>query len=94
VARRLKRQVLHRDHGCTFPGCGTRRFIDAHHIVAWPLGPTQLDNLTALCSFHHKLVHRYRWRVELGAPGETRWFRPDGTRYVTGPSPPARERAA
>ncbi|MFN2594153.1 MAG: DUF222 domain-containing protein, partial [Actinomycetota bacterium] len=88
VPRRLRRQVLHRDHGCTFPGCGTRSFIDVHHITPWPKGATELSNLTALCNFHHKLVHRHGWRVELGVAGETDWFRPDGTRFTPGPSPP------
>ncbi len=26
-------QLRHRDGGCTFPGCGTRRFVHAHHII-------------------------------------------------------------
>lgn len=83
----LRRHVMRRDHGCTFPGCGTRRFIDVHHVKPWPKGPTDLNNLTALCNFHHKLVHRHGWRVERVRDG-TRWFRPDGRPYVPGPSPP------
>ncbi|MDQ3877612.1 MAG: HNH endonuclease [Actinomycetota bacterium] len=83
----LRRQVLRRDHGCTFPGCGTRRFIDIHHVVRWPKGPTDLNNLTALCNFHHKLVHRHGWRIEVVRDG-ARWFRPDGSAFLPGPSPP------
>jgi translation initiation factor IF-1 len=58
----ISRQVRHRDHGCTFPGCGTRAFTQAHHIVWYSAGgSTDLDNLTLVCSFHHKLVHEHGW---------------------------------
>jgi hypothetical protein len=58
VPRWLARQLLKRDRGCTFPGCGATAFLHAHHIVHWLRGgPTELDNLTLLCSYHHKLVH-------------------------------------
>ena len=77
----LMRQLRRRDRGCTFPGCGTTRYLQAHHIVAWyEGGPTDLDNLTLSCTFHHKLVHEYRWRVVLRKEG-VMWFRPDGRRY-------------
>lgn len=84
----LRRQVFHRDGGCcTFPGCDMKRFLHAHHI--WQrgdLGPTKLDNLITACSFHHKLVHEFRWKVSLDhATGTVDWFRPDGTRYDPGP---------
>jgi hypothetical protein len=42
----LMRQLRFRDHGCTFPGCGTRAFVQAHHIWHWEDGgPTDYDNL-------------------------------------------------
>jgi uncharacterized protein DUF222 len=31
----LLRQVRYRDGGCTFPGCGARRFTEAHHVTFW-----------------------------------------------------------
>src|SRR6266545_7907431 len=47
------RQLKYRDRECTFPGCGERRFTQAHHIVWWECrGPTDLDNLILVCSFH------------------------------------------
>ena len=27
-------------------------------------GPTNLDNLVTLCGFHHRLIHRERWKLE------------------------------
>ncbi len=81
------RQVRHRDQECRFPGCGARRFTQAHHIGWWrDGGRTDLQNLLLICSFHHKLVHEYGWRVKRERDGEVRWFRPDGLRYPAGPS--------
>ena len=84
----LLRQVRYRDGGCRFPGCGTKAFTQAHHIVFWREGgATDLDNLATLCSWHHKLVHEYGWWIKGSAQGDLRWYRPDGTRYVAGPAP-------
>jgi hypothetical protein len=90
----LLRQVRYRDGGCRFPGCGTKAFTQAHHIVFWrDGGSTDLDNLATLCSWHHKLVHEYGWWIKGSAQGDLRWYRPDGARYVAGPlsahGPPA-----
>ena len=87
VPRWLLRQRRHRDRGCVFPGWEARRFVHAHHIVAWPTGPTNLDNLVLVCLWHHKLVHEHRWMVELAPDGSATWFRPNGRRYDPGRSP-------
>jgi Domain of unknown function DUF222./HNH endonuclease. len=84
----MLRQVRHRDRECRFPGCGTRAFTEAHHIVFWGRGGrTDLENLVLICSFHHRLVHEYGWSMRRGAGGTISWRRPDGTRYRAGPSP-------
>jgi len=84
----MTRQVRYRDRECRFPGCGARRFTEAHHIVWWRHGGrTELDNLLLICSFHHRLVHEYGWSVRREEVGEVAWFRPDGIRYRAGPSP-------
>lgn len=83
----MVRQVRYRDRGCRFPGCGTRRFTQAHHVTFWRHGGrTDLDNLVLICSFHHRLVHEYRWSVRRDADGCVRWFRPGGARYRAGPA--------
>jgi len=88
VPRWLHRQLLRRDHGCTFPGCGTKMFVKAHHIWAWEGGgPTDYDNLVLVCTFHHKLVHRFGWSVCLNGT-VAQWYKPDGRRYDPGPDPP------
>ena len=85
----MMRQLRYRDLECRFPGCGARRFAKAHHIRWWEHGGrTDLDNLLLVCSFHHKLVHEYRWVVRREQDGTVRWFQPDGCPYRAGPAPP------
>jgi hypothetical protein len=84
ISPKLRRLLRHRDGGCVFPGCDQKRFVHGHHIVPWPKGPTNLDNLVLLCKFHHDLVHRYGWRVFLGSEGTAGWLRPDGSPYEPG----------
>ena len=78
----LVRQLRRRDRCCTFPGCDARWFLHAHHILPWGRGgPTDLDNLVLVCTFHHKLVHEYGWRVELDSRDVVTWRRPDGSLF-------------
>jgi hypothetical protein len=84
----LMQELKHRDHGCTFPGCGSTTFLKAHHIRHWEDGgPTVLWNLVLVCHFHHKLVHLFDWKVRLN-DSAVEWIRPDGRRYNPGPGPP------
>ena len=84
----MMRLLRHRDGECRFPGCGARRFTQAHHIVWWgDGGPTDLDNLILLCFFHHKLVHEHGWVVR-DEDGSLRWYEPDGSLYELGPGRP------
>ena len=60
--RRCGARLRSRDAGCRFPGCTHARFIHAHHIKARAKGgPTTLENLVQLCSYHHRLVHEGRF---------------------------------
>jgi hypothetical protein len=91
----MLRLLRYRDVGCTFPGCGARRFTQAHHIVWWGEGgSTDLNNLTLVCFFHHRLVHEDGWRVRKDTKGRLRWITPDGVVHRPGPravtSPPSR----
>ena len=85
----LLRAVRFRDGECVFPGCGARRFTEAHHVLWWSLGgPTDVDNLVLICGTHHRLVHEYGWRLRRVNGGAVEWLRPDGSTYRPGPSPP------
>jgi hypothetical protein len=86
----LMRQLKKRDVCCSFPGCTNRRFTEGHHVTFWPDGGrTDLDDMSLLCRYHHKLVHEGKWKMELVDPdtGETKWYRPDGSLYSGGPPP-------
>ena len=76
VPQAIKRALWARDRGCRFPGCGRRRFVDAHHIEHWADGgPTSLWNLVLLCGHHHRRAHDPRYRTTLTAAGELRFRR-------------------
>ena len=62
-----------RDRGCVVCGAPMHR-CEIHHIREWENGgPTDIDNLTALCGPHHRAHHNRR--------------PPDGTRHVKGQPP-------
>ncbi len=92
VPDRIREQVVLRDRTCVFPHC-TRpaRRCDVDHIVPHDPdaeaegrpqpGPTQTDNLAALCRGHHRLKTFTAWRYEMVAPGVFEWTSPHGYRY-------------
>jgi hypothetical protein len=64
VSTPLKRAVYARDRRCTFPGCERKHYLDAHHLEHWARGgETSLENLTLLCTHHHRLLHEGGFRV-------------------------------
>ena len=79
VSTTLKRALWSRDRGCTFPGCANKRYVDAHHVRHWANGgETSADNLTLLCSYHHRLLHEGGFRIATDAGGDRYFQRPDG----------------
>jgi uncharacterized protein DUF222/HNH endonuclease len=88
VSAWLRRQVVHRDGGCRFPGCGRTRWADAHHIQHWGQGgPTDLDNLVMVCHAHHRLVHEGGWAIR-GQPAQRlRFHDPTGRQAFTRTEP-------
>ncbi len=60
--------VVLRDGGCAFPGCDRPpRWTEIHHIQYWAQGGrTDRDNGVALCSHHHRLIHRAEWTIQIG----------------------------
>ncbi len=63
----LRRALVLRDRGCTFPGCDRPpRWCDCHHVQHWSDGgPTELSNLALVCGYHHRLIHHSDWHVTI-----------------------------
>ena len=79
VPTQMKRALWARDRGCSFPGCDHKHYVDAHHIEHWAEGgATSLDNLTLLCSLHHRLLHEGGFAIHRDANGDIYFRRPDG----------------
>ena len=79
VPHRTRVLILDRDRGCRFPGCGSTRNLEIHHLVHWrDGGPTDDANLLALCPFHHDGHHRAEFTIT-GDP-----TRLDGLVFTTG----------
>ena len=79
VSWAIRRALVQRDGGCTFPGCTERRYVDAHHIRHWADGgETSLENCTLLCRHHHRLVHEEGFGCERSGDGELVFRYPDG----------------
>jgi len=70
VAPKVRRFVTFRDRKrCTVPGCRAARHIDVHHIVPRYLGGGhEAENLTLLCSGHHRALHDGRLTITGRAP--------------------------
>lgn len=75
IAPTLKRQVIERDmNQCTVPGCSNKMYLHAHHIKPVSRGgKNRKENLTILCSYHHKEVHEGNLTITGNAPGEIVW---------------------
>ncbi len=81
----LRRALWARDRGCTFPGCHRKRFVAGHHIKHWAdNGKTNPDNITLLCSLHHRLLHEGGFRVRRDQDGVLHFARPDGCEIPRG----------
>ena len=79
VSPALKKTLLARDRGCTFPGCHRTHYVDAHHLEHWSNGgKTELSNLTLLCSYHHHLLHEGGFSIRRLDDGALEFHRADG----------------
>ncbi|WP_051478688.1 HNH endonuclease signature motif containing protein [Arthrobacter sp. H5] len=72
----MRRALVARDKGCTFPDCSIpATWCEAHHINPWAAGGTTgVCDGCLLCARHHHVLHEGDWTVESidGIP----WFRP------------------
>ena len=85
ISPKLRRAVLYRDGGCTADGCTSRYRLQPHHIIPWSQGgPTNPDNLTTLCWFHHHVViHQMGYTIRPDSPPGRLRFQP-----TSGTDPP------
>jgi hypothetical protein len=63
----IRRALIARDRGCSFPGCDRPPGLcAAHHAVHWvDGGETSVRNCCLLCSMHHQQVHLQGWDVTI-----------------------------
>lgn len=67
-----------RDRGCSFPGCDQPpEMCERHHLIAWiDGGPTNLNNLTLLCRYHHHNFTSRGWTGTINPDGLPQWTPP------------------
>ncbi|MGH3992610.1 MAG: DUF222 domain-containing protein, partial [Pseudonocardiaceae bacterium] len=63
----IRRALIARDRGCSFPGCNRPpRVCDAHHALHWADGgETSVANCCLLCEMHHQQVHHQGWDITI-----------------------------
>jgi Domain of unknown function (DUF222) len=77
VPLHTRRQVLDRDRMCLRPGCHSTTHLEIHHLQDWLKdGPTQTDNLGALCDHHHDALHRGEFTMtgNPDIPGDLKFY--------------------
>src|SRR5205085_8127131 len=72
----IRRALIARDGGCTFPGCDRPPgWTDAHHTIFWANGgPTAIENLALTCGRHHDTIHHHGWTITM--TGGLPWYTP------------------
>jgi hypothetical protein len=74
--------LLRAQRCCQVPGCTNSRWLDIHHLELRSEGGVHsLENLTCLCSAHHRAAHRGEILIERGAGGALRVRHADGSTY-------------
>jgi hypothetical protein len=75
----LKRALYARDRCCTFPGCHRKRYLDGHHLRHWINGgETTADNMTLLCTYHHRMLHEGGFGIVKEVDDTLRFITADG----------------
>jgi hypothetical protein len=93
IPAHLRRAAATRHPSCAFPGCDhPASLCQIHHVIPRSEGgPTALNNLVPLCSFHHLIViHRRGWTLRLHPNGTTTATSPDG-RTLRSHGPPSQD---
>lgn len=63
----IRRALVARDRGCTFPGCARAPALcHAHHVLEWNNdGYTEVNNMCLLCPTHHRWIHVTGWDITI-----------------------------
>jgi hypothetical protein len=63
----IRRALVARDRGCSFPGCDRPPGLcEAHHIIHWADdGVSSVANCCLLCPMHHQQVHLQGWDITI-----------------------------
>ncbi|GIE04449.1 HNH endonuclease signature motif containing protein [Paractinoplanes durhamensis] len=74
----LRRALVLRDRGCSFPGCDRpAAWCEGHHLIPWADGgPTALSNACLLCRHHHRVIHHTDWKARLATDGHPEFIPP------------------
>lgn len=69
--------LIARDGGCSFPSCDRPpTWCERHHVRSWlDGGPTDVDNMTLVCSYHHHHFERQGWVCRM-IDGVPNWIPP------------------
>src|SRR6185436_14034380 len=79
VSTSLRRALYARDRGCTFPGCHRKRHLAGHHLEHWINGgETKPENMTMLCTYHHRVLHEGGFSIVKEGDGTLRFVTADG----------------
>jgi hypothetical protein len=78
IRKALRIALEERDQTCVVPECNMSDPLEVDHWITdySKDGPTRLDNLARICSYHHHQKTYRGWRLE-GGPGRWRFVRPD-----------------
>jgi hypothetical protein len=70
--------LIARDRGCSFPTCDRApEWCERHHVVPWiEGGPTDLNNLTLVCRYHHHNFATRGWTCRINPDGIPEWTPP------------------
>ena len=90
-SQEIKRMLRIRDQHCRFPACRiSAPRCDNDHTIPWSRGgPTAIENLAALCRYHHVIKHEAGWKATQLDNGTIKWTTALGYTIIT--EPPSNE---
>jgi hypothetical protein len=96
IPERTRRRILERDRSCQYPGCRNDTYLDVHHKKpgSKKRGDHSCENLIALCTFHHRVIHSDGYWFVKDPYGEVAVRTPKGVLYSDPRAEPSSARSA